>query len=177
MFVKSCTNVYSENIERRLTNPYTKRTKEVTLKTKQPQIPVFWKVAQCGKRILLVGAFIREKSTIVMAFRPCFFFDTPEVFKIVLPKFYKILRCQIVHFGPGNSTMINIQNWTRLKGPLFSLFWHCKFFFKITKGVRFIFLMVYDKMDRKSLKGSPWCANSVQLLGFSGTVKENTLTP
>ena len=34
--------------------------------------------------LFLVGAFL--KSTIVMAFRQCFFFDTPEVSKIVLPK-------------------------------------------------------------------------------------------
>ena len=30
--------------------------------------------------------FLRKESTIVMAFRQCFCFDTPEVTKIVLPK-------------------------------------------------------------------------------------------
>ena len=39
-----------------------------------------------------------------MAFRQCFFFDTPEVTEIVLPqKIYKVLRRrQIVPVGPRN---------------------------------------------------------------------------
>ena len=43
--------------------------------------------------------FSRNESTIVMAFRQCFFKRPPELTKIVLQKFYKILLHQIAPFG------------------------------------------------------------------------------
>ena len=42
--------------------------------------------AEFSETGFLVGAFLEKESTIVMDFRQCFFFDTPEVTKIVLPK-------------------------------------------------------------------------------------------
>ena len=47
--------------------------------------------------------FLRKDLTVVMAFRQCFFLDTPEVTNIVLPKVLPILRYyKIVPVGPGN---------------------------------------------------------------------------
>ena len=58
----------------------------------------------CISRLFSMRFFKRKETTIVMAFRQCFFFDTPYVTKIFPTKFYEILRRQIVPFG--------IRNWT-----------------------------------------------------------------
>ena len=60
-----------------------------------------------------------------MAFRQCFFFDTPEVTKIVLPK--------VLQHCPKE---LNQKGFPRYTKP------------DETKGPLFIFLELYDRMDR-----------------------------
>ena len=67
--------------------------------------------------------------------------------------------------------------WKIPKGPPFQFFRHCETFFQNffpSKVPLQFFLMICDRMDEKS-QCPLWCANSVQLLGFSGTVEEKTL--
>ena len=64
------------------------------------------------------------------------------------------------------------------KGP-FQFFWHCETFFNFfsPKDTPFNFLLICDRMDEKS-QCPLWCTNSVELLGFSGTVEYfDTLKP
>ena len=71
--------------------------------------------------------------------------------------FYKILRRQIVSFGPGNwaSRVVlffskTLQNWTRLKA-FFNLFLAMRdFSIFFTKGSPSICLMICDRMEEKS---------------------------
>ena len=64
------------------------------------------------------------------------------------------------------------------KGPSFQFFRHCETFFQkifFTKSDPPIFFDLRQN-GWKISKCPLWCANSVQLLGFSGTVEEITLT-
>ena len=78
---------------------------------------------------ILVGAFLREESTIVMAFRQCFF-DTPEVTKTVLPKLLKSLTLYLLVQGiePKRLSFFPriIKYLARLKYPPFKFFRHCE---------------------------------------------------
>ena len=68
--------------------------------------------------------------------------------------------------------------WKIPKGP-FQFFRHCETFFKNFFSPKVPLLQFFfDDLRQNGWKISKcplWCANSVQLLGFSGTVEENTL--
>ena len=92
-----------------------------------------------------------------MAFRQCFL-RPPELTKIVLQKFYKMLLHQIAPFGLANWTRKvfpvfprNIPYRAKPKGPPFSFFRHCETFFPKKNFPQRVspslFLLFCDRMD------------------------------
>ena len=98
-------------------------------------------VAILSQVSFLVALFLRKESTIVMAFRQCFF-DTPEVTKIVYRKFqvlknFKAPNCTCWPRELKQKSFFprNIQYRARLKGPPFRFFGIVRLFSKkIPKG-------------------------------------------
>ena len=154
-------------------------------------VQLYWKLNQdTGRfkegRTFLVGAFLEKKSTIVMAFRQCFFFDTPEVTKTVLPKvlqnFKKTPSCTCWSKELNQKGFPhNIQYRMRPKGPSFQVFRHCETFFRknSSKGPFSFFGVLRQNGCCKIPKGPPFYFFGIvrlQKVFFSGAVEENTLT-
>ena len=110
----------------------------------------------------LFGPFLKKRVDYSHGFLSVFFFDTPEVTKIVLQNFKVSLKCtcwprklnqKSFSFFPRN-----IQYRTRLKGPTFEFFRHCGTFFKIVfpqKGPSIVWSFA-TKWMLKNPKGPPF---------------------